>query len=282
LIKFSIHPSFFFIFFLALFHGFLYDVILLFVIVIIHELGHACTALSYGWRVRRIELLPFGGVAEMDEHGNRPIKEEALVIIAGPLMNVIMIGMTYFCLYTGLWSTAFAYQFLEYNLMILLFNLIPIWPLDGGKALQLLLCLSLPYKKAIKTSLLLSSICFLIYVFAIISFFPYYFSLWIVALFLLISQWLELKQTHFQYMRFLIDRHQNRVKKKKEVEVVSLVIQPNQLVKEALELMFRHKSHYFCLINKKGELQHVISEQELLEVYFTNKNAYRAVNDVFG
>lgn len=282
MIKLSINPSFFFLFFLALIHGFLYDLLLLFVIVVIHELGHACTAISFGWRVRRIELLPFGGAAEIDEHGNRPIKEEALVILAGPLMNLIMIGITYFCLYTGLWSTSFSYQFLEYNLLIVLFNLLPIWPLDGGKLMQLLLCLAFPYKKAIRTSLLLSIICFIIYVFAIIIVFPYYFSLWIVAFFLLISQWLELKQTHFQYMRFLIERHQDKSRRKQEAEVISLVIKPNQLIKEVLELMFRHKSHYFCLVNKRGELQHVISEKELLEIYFTPKNAYRAVNDVFG
>lgn len=132
---------------MALIQGFIYEVLLLFVIVLIHELGHACTARSFGWRVRKIELLPFGGVAEMDEYGNRPIKEEALVILAGPLMNLIMIGMAFFSLYAGYWSEAFAYQFLEYNLLILLFNLLPIWPLDGGKLMQLFLCLTFPYKK---------------------------------------------------------------------------------------------------------------------------------------
>lgn len=267
---------------MALIQGFIYEVLLLFVIVLIHELGHACTARSFGWRVRKIELLPFGGVAEMDEYGNRPIKEEALVILAGPLMNLIMIGMAFFSLYAGYWSEAFAYQFLEYNLLILLFNLLPIWPLDGGKLMQLFLCLTFPYKKAIRYSLLLSGICFFVYVLAIIIFFSYYFTLWIVALFLLISQWMELRQSHFQYMRFLIERHRDRIRKKSEADVISLVIQPDLLIKEALERMFRHKLHYFCLVNKQGELKHVISEHELLEVYFTPKNAHRAVNDVFG
>lgn len=267
---------------MAFIHGFIYDVLLLFFIVLIHELGHASTARSYGWRVRKIELLPFGGVAEMDEHGNRPIREEALVIMAGPLMNLIMIGVALLSLYTGFWSEAFTYQFLEYNLLILLFNLLPIWPLDGGKLMQLLLCLVFPYKKAIRYSLFLSGICFFVYVLAIIFFFLYYFSLWIVAIFLLISQWMEFRQSHFQYMRFLMERHRDRMRKKGEADVISLVIQPDHLIKEALERMFRHKSHYFCLVSTQGELKNVISEHELLEVYFTPKNAYRAVNDVFG
>jgi stage IV sporulation protein FB len=282
LTRISIHPLFFLIYFLALIHGFLYDVLLLFVIVLIHELGHACTALSFGWRVKKIELLPFGGVAEVDEHGNRPIQEEALVIAAGPLMNIIMIGVTFVFLHFNLWNNAFAYQFLEYNLLILLFNLLPIWPLDGGKLIQLFLSLLSPFKKAIRHSLLVSGGCFIMYVFVVFFYYPYYFFLWVVAIFLLISQWMELRQAYYQYMRFLIERHQRTFRKKKEADVVSIIVHPHQSIKDVLGRMFRHKFHYFCLLNHNGQLQHIISEQEMLDYFFAPNNAYRAVRDIFG
>jgi stage IV sporulation protein FB len=282
LIKISIHPLFFLVFFLALIHGFIYDVLLLFAIVLIHELGHACTALSFGWRVKKIELLPFGGVAEVDEHGNRPIKEEALVIIAGPLMNMIMIGLAFVFLHVNLWSEAFTYQFLEYNAVILLFNLLPIWPLDGGKLIQLSLSVILPFKKAIKHSLLVSGGCFIMYIVVVSLYYPYYFLLWTVAIFLFISQWMEVRQAYYQYMRFLIERQQRTFKKEKEADVMSVIILPHQSIKEVLGRMFRHKFHYFCLLNQQGKLQHVISEKEMLDYFFTPNNAYRAVRDIFG
>lgn len=63
-------------------------------IVLFHELGHYMMAVSFGWRIKNITLWVFGGVMDTDEHGNRPLYEEALVSIAGPLQHVfIYLGM---------------------------------------------------------------------------------------------------------------------------------------------------------------------------------------------
>jgi len=266
---------------MALFHGFIYDVILLFFIVFIHELGHACTAKAFGWRVRKIEILPFGGVASVDEHGNRPMKEEFLVVVAGPMMNVIMILFALGCSYLGYWQESFALQFIEYNLIIFLFNLLPIWPLDGGKMLQLGLSMVLPFRKAIRYSLLVSGVCFFVYLIIIALFFTYYFYLWIVGGFLLISQWLEWKQAHYQFMRFLIDRKQSQ-EAVEALEVLGITGTTNQLVYDLVLQMFRHKLHYFCILNERGEMEYVIHEHELLHQYFEEKKAYCTVGHTFG
>ena len=250
--------------------------------MLIHELGHACTALSFGWRLKKIEILPFGGVAEVDEHGNKPIHEEALVLIAGPFMNMIMIGFAYVCISLGIWQEAFAYQFIEYNLIILFFNLLPIWPLDGGKLMQLLFSMFIPFKKAIKHSLLVSGGCFFIYVICVYSFYPLYIYLWIVGTFLLIAQWLEWKQAPFQYQRFLLDRLHKTQNEELKYDVITIAIKPQLLIKDALFRMFRHKTHYFCSINRKGQVNHVVHEAEMLEQYFIHKKGYCTVRDTFG
>ncbi|MCI4139798.1 stage IV sporulation protein FB, partial [Bacillus vallismortis] len=80
-------------------------------------------------------LLPFGGTVEVEEHGNRPLKEEFAVIIAGPLQHI--------WLQLAAWTLAecsVIHQhtfelFTFYNLSILFVKLLPIWPLDGGKLL---------------------------------------------------------------------------------------------------------------------------------------------------
>lgn len=269
---------------MALVHGFIYDVLLLFFIVLLHEIGHAYTALALGWRVKKIELLPFGGVVEVEEHGNRPTNEEILVVSAGPLMNIMMICIGFICLYFHVGSEKVVYQFLEYNLIILLFNLLPIWPLDGGKFLQILFSLFLPYRMAMKYSLLISSIFFITYVLLVAFFFSIYFSLWIVAIFLCVAQWIEFRQAPYQFLRFIMKRYQQvkDLDQEAELDVVSIALYPTQSVQAALEKMYRHKSHYYCLLNKSGNIAHVISEKEMLEQYFKHHHTYRAVGEIFG
>ncbi|GGK16004.1 stage IV sporulation protein FB [Caldalkalibacillus thermarum] len=280
--KVAVHPVFYVLILFALLHGFIYDLLLLFMIVIIHELGHVCTALSLGWRLKKVELLPFGGVVEVEEHGNKSPREECWVIVAGPLTNVIMIIVAWLFLKLELWSPAFSYVFIEYNLVILIFNLLPMWPLDGGKLLQLGFSLVLPYKKAIQHSLLVSGGCFVFYVLGVIFFFPYYFSLWVMAVFLFISQWMEWKQAPYQFMRFLLERQkQHQRDELNDLDVLSVALSPQHSINEALEHMFRHKRHYFCLITPGGKVENVLSEQELLHCFFNGYGGHRAVGDVF-
>ena len=73
--------------------GYFVELITLFAIVFVHELGHVAAARGFGWNVLEVKLLPFGGVAEVEEAGSLPSKEEAIVAIAGPLQNLWM-GIT--------------------------------------------------------------------------------------------------------------------------------------------------------------------------------------------
>lgn len=258
---------------------------MLFSIVLIHELGHACVAKSFGWRVNKIELLPFGGVAEVDEHGNRSIKEETLVVIAGPAMNVIMVGFAFLFLKAGLVQESILYLFIEYNVIIFVFNLFPILPLDGGKLMQILWSLHIPYKKAIHYSLFVSSSFLVVYLILLVMYYPFYFSLWVIAIFLCVAQWLQMKQAHYQFLRFLMERyrwHEESLALLEHQDVISICVSMKHKVKDAIEEMIRHKCHYFYLISPQGSITHVISEYELLHAYFHNRHAYRTLDDLFG
>ena len=88
-------------------------------IVFIHELGHSLAASFFSWRVKRIVLLPFGGVAELDEHGNSPIREEAIVVLSGPLQHLWMMALA-LLFYQFSWIPEGLYsQFIEFNIMVL-------------------------------------------------------------------------------------------------------------------------------------------------------------------
>ncbi len=82
LFKVHVHPFLWIIMGLGLMTGHIKALLCLLLVVSVHELGHAALAVFFSWRIKRIFLLPFGGTVEVEEHGNRPLKEEFAVILA--------------------------------------------------------------------------------------------------------------------------------------------------------------------------------------------------------
>jgi Zn-dependent protease/CBS domain-containing protein len=139
--------------------------LLLFAIVVLHELGHSVVALRYGVPVKQIVLLPIGGVAQVERIPEQP-RQEFMIAIAGPLVNVglaVVMGLVALAAgqslgldrlalaISGLGSAnlsgVFAYVFAA-NLFIGLFNLLPAFPMDGGRVLRALLATRLEYARA--------------------------------------------------------------------------------------------------------------------------------------
>jgi Zn-dependent protease len=124
-----------------------------FVCVILHELGHSFTAMHFGVRVRRILLMPIGGMAEFDSIPRQPARE-VLITLAGPAVNfAIAAALWLFAPRPAADSTAFDLKFFaellfEWNLVMGCFNLVPVFPMDGGRLLRAALASRLPYVRA--------------------------------------------------------------------------------------------------------------------------------------
>jgi Zn-dependent protease len=136
-------------------------ILALFLFVILHELGHALVARRFGYTTQDITLLPIGGVARMEELPENP-KQELLVALAGPLVNLLLAGaflvglllsgfftqpLTLSLLTENIWM-----RFLTVNLTLALFNLIPAFPMDGGRVLRALLASRMDRVKATETA----------------------------------------------------------------------------------------------------------------------------------
>jgi Zn-dependent protease len=127
----------------------------IFACVVLHELGHAFMAMRFGVHVRRVLVTFVGGIALLDSIPKRPM-QEFLIAVAGPAVNVAIATLLWvtvgppedwaaFSIYTPVDGLRLL---LEANVILVLFNLIPAFPMDGGRMLRALLATQMSYVKA--------------------------------------------------------------------------------------------------------------------------------------
>src|SRR5258705_2386635 len=123
-------------------------IVALFLCVLLHELGHALTARSFGIRTPDITLLPIGGVARLERIPSEP-KQELAIAIAGPLVNVAIAAVLIFAVRAQVAFSdladlntprvAMLAKLASVNIFLVLFNLIPAFPMDGCRGFRALL-----------------------------------------------------------------------------------------------------------------------------------------------
>ena len=136
-------------------------IILLFGCVLLHEFGHVTAARVFGIRTPDITLYPIGGVARLERMPEKPV-QELIVALAGPAVNVVIAGGLFLLLGAGVGlggikslgdpGTALLARLAAVNIFLVVFNLIPAFPMDGGRVLRAVLALRMGFLPATRNA----------------------------------------------------------------------------------------------------------------------------------
>jgi len=268
-VAFRLHPLFILIMLASIATGRFLELAALFFIVLVHELGHIAAAAGFGWTIREVQLLPFGGVVEVEEAGAQPVREEMWVAVAGPLQNVWMAGAGWLIGQAGWVDPAWSAFFVQSNLLLGLFNLLPIMPLDGGKLLQSWMSLHWPFHRTLvwsaAISLALSAGVVVYSVQPLLHGGELQLNLLAIGLFLCYSNWMHRRNVSYLFFRFLVHR---ALRSERRLDMGALarpiVIAESRPVTAALRL-FMKEGYHLIYIMKHGRIAKVLPEAAVLE-----------------
>lgn len=235
--------------------------------VILHEFGHAFVGKSMGYKLNTISLMPYGASLSGNNAPFKP-KDEIKIALAGPLVNLLIILTI-----TSLWwflpsSFSFTQDFYYANVSTILYNLLPIFPLDGGRVLLGLLSIKKPRKTAFKITKVIGFIVVgLIFVCFFLSFFTKLnYSLGINALFLLIGLFDDDKSAYYINLQ---DFDKKSEKLSKGLFVKTIAISENSSIYDAYRVLDKNNVNQIYVMDDNYKVKKSIRESELEKLVYT-------------
>ncbi len=255
-----------------------------FFFVTVHELCHSLAAAYFGIKVKRITLLPIGGVAQMPEIPTKPL-QELVISIAGPLSNVLVLLVLYFPLYFLIGKEKLIYPFLVLtgqakftgdfsvlaqiywiNLVLAVFNMIPAFPMDGGRVLRAILSYRISYREATAIAVRLGHIFALL--FAYVGIVYGHIFLLLIAAFIYMAASSEGLQVE---VREILKRYSIR-----DILARNFIhISPDAQLSKVLELIFHTHQEDYPVMDEDGHMVGFITRREV--VYGVHERGKEAI-----
>jgi len=248
------------------------QVAILFLCVLLHELGHAAVACALGYRVEAIELLPFGGVVKVT-NGNLGCvpRHEAMVAIAGPLVNLGLGWLGLAIAASGVSSSEAYRAWVALNLWLAIFNLLPCLPLDGGRLWRASRSRSVGYARATegayRMGFVIAALLVLLGIMAFLAGRPHIGAL-VLGLFLAVSAWQGLREVRVDIVRFL---DMKRRQTKPVVRARSLVARVNTPIRHVVGQFAPNRVHLVYVTDDQGRVVGIVEEWEIVEAVFAGK-----------
>jgi len=275
--RFRLHPLFVLMMAVSVLIGHFVELIVLFGVVVVHELGHVAAARWFGWRVTEVRLLPFGGVAVAEPADGAGSGQEMAVALAGPLQNAAMIGLAFFFRRIGWWTDDWADYFIQVNTVIGLFNLLPAEPLDGGRILSAWISRRAAMWPAIVAGNwfgLAAAAGMALYALLRLPSAGLLANLLVIAGFLAAHNGYEWKNRHYRFLRFLIRRQREGglLLARNSPSRIIAVREPYRR-SELFKRFMRERYQLVAVLDDRGKVVRVLSERELLDDFLQTHGA---------
>lgn len=217
-------------------------------LIIIHELGHVIIALLFKYKVDKIVIYPYGGFTKLDTIVNTHIYKDLAVAVSGVIMQSIYFAVIFFLYNNGMIREYIYNLFLLYHKSMIIFNLLPIIPLDGFKIINLILSKFFNFNLSNNISVFLSLCTIIVFLFSGV--FERNYSIIIVIGILMQNIYKFYNEITYIYNKFLLERYLYNINYKKK----KIIDDENK--------MYKNKSHFFL---KNGK---VMTEKAFLTSFF--------------
>lgn len=185
--------------------GYYINLIAITSLLLIHELGHYTTAKLLKFKVLKIVIYPFGGITKIHDLINKDINEEILVATSGVIFQFIFYLIIVYLNHINIIRDYTLNIYTLYNNQIIFFNLMPIYPLDGSKIINLLLSKFFNYNLSNKLTIMISLIGMSLFI--LTSSYNHNYSYIMVLSVLIIYNYKFIKQLKYIYNKFLLERY---------------------------------------------------------------------------
>lgn len=220
-------------------------------LIIIHEMGHIIISKILLYKIDKVIIYPYGGFVKLNTRINTKIENDLLVAISGIIMQSIYFGIIFFLYRNGIVREYIYSLFLLYHKSMLIFNLLPIYPLDGAKIVNLILSKYFSFNIANYISIVISLITVVFFLYSDI--YENNYSIILVIGVLMKNIYKFYKDISYIYNRFILERYLFKFNYKKKV-----------IIKNK-DKMYKNRVHIF---NDNGKL---MNEKEYISTFFEKK-----------
>lgn len=255
---------------------------IVFFCVVLHELGHASVARGFGVKTKKITLYPIGGVASLERIPEDP-KQEFLIAIAGPLVNLVLAMLLYFAipissytsqsfgellivLNTFTFQNLLLYTFVA-NISLFVFNLIPAFPMDGGRIFRALLAMFMDRVKATGVAVIVGQFIAVLLLLIGLLYNP---VLIFIALFIFMSAYGE--NTFVKHNALLKD---HTVKEAMLTAITTFT--PNDTIKDVIDVLLTGSETNFVIVNNDNSVAGILYREDVIK---HSKNRSKSIDEV--
>ncbi len=265
-IKIKVHPTFIFFACLLIYFGQGFLFVNYLICMFLHEFAHAIVAKKLGYSIKNIKLIPFGICLNMKSNDMLP-KDEIKIASAGPLLNIFLCLILFAIWWIFPSSYNYTFLFCYANFVTFIFNLLPAFPLDGGRILKAFLRLKSSQNSAIKICKIVSIfLCILLILLFIFSCFVSVNLTYVFVVFCISSGIIDKSENEkYSFIRFSSSKKVSKI-----VKIKNLYVKENEMLYKICKHIDNFSYLNLYIYDQEEHLITVLSEKEYFDLFITN------------